>query len=50
MEACRSVENARAFDLDRAKAAIAATRSQLDLASPTARELTSLPDTGAAER
>jgi DNA helicase-2/ATP-dependent DNA helicase PcrA len=32
MEACRSVENARAFDLDRAKAAIAATRSQLDLA------------------
>jgi superfamily I DNA/RNA helicase len=50
MEACRSVENARAFDLDRAKAAIAATRSQLDLASPTERELTSLPNTGAAER
>ena len=50
MEACRSVENARAFDLDRAKAAIAATRSQLDLASPAARELTSLPNTGAAER
>jgi DNA helicase-2/ATP-dependent DNA helicase PcrA len=33
-EACESVEKARAFDLDRAKAAIAVTRSQLQNASP----------------
>jgi DNA helicase-2/ATP-dependent DNA helicase PcrA len=33
-EACESVEKARAFDLDRAKAAVAVTRSQLENASP----------------
>ena len=33
-EACESVEKARAFDLDRAKAAISVTRSQLENTSP----------------
>ena len=42
-EACRSVEKARAFDVDRAKAAIASTRSQLENAPPGA-----LPGSGFA--
>jgi len=50
VEACQSIEKARAFDLDRAKAAIAATRSQLENSSPGPHPSTGHAATGETNR
>ena len=50
MEACQSVEKARAFDLDSAKAAIAATRSQLENSSPAPHRRRVAPRQGETNR